>query len=186
LRKGKKMRSRRLFGTGCINGVWMKIKILYDPARVIQSGKSRAFFSFQGQTWWTYRQATTVLVHPTMLEYFPTEMVQWLQRSLLYPMTLWLFGQPDLDLPGLVGRWLMGLTVWDYTWLQFPDSGVNIYRQAHSHLLFLVGLKLVVKMQNYLSLVDLFHNHNISVCWSTWKIMRDKYKDKTLNDKPHL
>ncbi len=38
LRKGKKMRSRRLFGTGCINGVWMKIKILDDPARVIKSG----------------------------------------------------------------------------------------------------------------------------------------------------
>ncbi len=61
----------------------------------------------------------------------------------------------------------MGLTVCDYilsdTWLQYPDSGVSAYRQAHSHLLFLVGLKLVVKMQDYLSLVDLFHNQNISV-----------------------
>jgi len=47
LRKGKKMRAKQLLGVGCIKGVWMKIKILDDPARFL----SRTFSSIQGQAW---------------------------------------------------------------------------------------------------------------------------------------
>lgn len=66
------MRAKQLLGNGCIKGVWMKIKILDDPARFL----SRTFSSIQGQAWWTYQQATPALVLSSMLEFFPTEAVR--------------------------------------------------------------------------------------------------------------